>query len=173
MHRLAEKTHSAHVDTFCRDHLPPPELCPKFDYTAVPELRYPERMNCAAELLDKMAAQHGDRTVFHHAGGKWTYKQLLEAANRIARVLTEDLGLVPGNRVLLRGANSPMMAACWFAVIKAGGVAICTGPLLRIRELVYVADKADVKLALTDSKVAPDCEAAMKARADGTARAGG
>jgi len=171
MHKLAEKTYTAHQDTFCRDHLPSPELCPEFDYSGVPELRYPERMNCAVELLDKMAAQHGDRAVFHHASGKWTYKQLLETANRIAHVLVQDLGMIPGNRVLLRGANSPMMAACWFAVIKAGGVAVCTGPLLRVRELIYVADKAEIKIALTDSKVAGDCELAMKARADGKSRA--
>src|SRR5438270_6549469 len=129
-------------------------------------------MNCAVELLDKMVANHSDRTVFYFASGKWTYKHLLETANRIAHVLTEDLGMVSGNRVLLRGANSPMMAACWFAVIKAGGVAVCTGPLLRVRELIYVADKAEIKLALTDSKVAGDCELAMKARADGQPRAG-
>jgi 2-aminobenzoate-CoA ligase len=171
MPKLAEKTHTAHQDTFCRDHLPPPELCPEFDYSGLPELRYPERINCAVELLDKMVAQHGDRIVFHHASGKWKYKQLLETANRIAHVLTEDLGMVPGNRVLLRGANSPMMAACWFAAIKAGGVAVCTGPLLRVRELIYVADKAEIKLALTDSKVAGDCELAMKASADGKPRA--
>jgi len=170
MPKLAEKTHSAHQDTFCRDHLPPPELCPKFDYSGIPELAYPERMNCAVELLDKMVADHGDRTVFHHASGKWTYKQLLETANRIAHVLTEDLGVVPGNRVLLRGANSPMMAACWFAVTKAGGVAVCTGPLLRVRELIYATDKAEIKLALADAKVAGDCEFAMKASADGSPR---
>jgi len=127
-------------------------------------------MNCAVELLDKMVSDHGDRTVFHHASGKWTYKQLLEIANRIAHVLTEDLGVVPGNRVLLRGANAPMMAACWFAVIKAGGVAVCTGPLLRVRELIYAADKAEIKLALADGKVAGDCELAMKASADGSPR---
>ena len=172
MHKLAEKTFTVHQDAFCRDHLPPPELCPKFDYSGVPELTYPERMNCAVELLDKMVANHGDRTVFHHATGKWRYKQLLETANRIAHVLTEDFGMVPGNRVLLRGANSPMMAACWFAVIKAGGVAICTGPLLRVRELIYAADKAAITLALTDSKVAGDCELAMKASANGSPRAG-
>src|SRR3954467_8400172 len=171
MHKLAENTYTAHQDTFCRDHLPPAEQWPAFDYTGIPELRYPERMNCAVELLDKTAAQHGDSTVFHHASGKWTYKQLLETANRIAHVLVEDLGIIPGNRVLLRGANSPMMSACWFAVIKAGGVAVCTGPLLRVRELIYVADKAEIKLVLTDSKVAGDCELAMKARADGKPRA--
>src|SRR3954467_12671666 len=172
MHKLVEKTHSAHQDSFCRDRMPAPELCPEFDYASIPELAYPERMNSAVELLDKMIAKHGDRTVFHHTSGKWTYKHLLETANRIAHVLTEDLGMVPGNRVLLRGANSPMMAASWFAVIKGGGVGVCTGPLLRVRELIYAADKAEIKLALTDDKVAGDCELAMKANANGSPRSG-
>src|SRR6185295_1629317 len=78
------------------------------------------------------------------------YAQLLETANRIARVLVEDLGVVPGNRVLLRGPNNPMMAACWFAVLKAGGVVVCTMPLLRVRELTYIADVARIRLALCD-----------------------
>src|SRR4051812_17121373 len=170
MHNVAEKTYTAHQDTFCRDHLPPAEQWPKFDYSGVPELAYSERMNCAVELLDKMVATRGESTVFHFASGKWTYKHLLKTANRIAHVLIDDLGMVPGNRVLLRGANSPMIAACWFAVIKAGGIAVCTGPLLRVRELIYAADKAEIKLALTDDKVAGDCELAMKANANGSPR---
>src|SRR6185295_10582565 len=98
------------------------------------------------------------------------YAQLLETANRIARVLVEDLGVVPGNRVLLRGPNNPMMAACWFAVLKAGGVVVCTMPLLRVRELTYIADKAKIRLALTDARVAGDCEAAMSAIGGGSPR---
>ncbi len=112
---------SAHVDTFARDHLPPPELWPALDYTGLPELAYPPRLNCAAELLDRVvAAGHGERTAILAPGTCWTYRELLEAANRIAGVLRDDLGLVPGNRVLLRGPNNPMMAACWLAVLKAG-----------------------------------------------------
>src|SRR3954463_9073524 len=135
MHKLVEKTHSAHQDSFCRDRMPAPELCPEFDYASIPELAYPERMNSAVELLDKMAAKHGDRSVFHVASGKWTYKHLLETANSIAHVLLEDLNMVPGNRVLLRGANPPMWAPGCLGVTKAGGVAVCPGPLLRAREL--------------------------------------
>ncbi len=76
----------------------------------------------------------------------------------------EDLGIVPGNRVLLRGPNNPMMAACWFAVLKAGGVVVCTMPLLRVRELTYIADKAKIRLALTDARIAADCEQAATSR---------
>src|SRR3954447_7776004 len=154
---------TVHVDTFCRDSLPPPEHMPHMDYGVLPELAaYPSRVNAATELLDKrVAAGDGDRPVFHVHGGHWTYRQLLETANRIARVLVEDLGVVPGNRVLLRGPNNPMLAACWLAVLKAGGVVVCTMPLLRVRELAYIADKAKIRLALTDARVAAECESAM------------
>ena len=96
---------------------------------------------------------------------------MLETANRIAHVLVEDLGVVPGNRVLLRGPNSPMMVACWFAVVKAGGVVVCTMPLLRVRELTYIADKAEISLALCDARFAAECETAMGQTAAADARA--
>ena len=156
---------TAHVDTFCREALPPPEHMPAMDYGVLPELAaYPSRINAAVELLDKrVAASDGDRPVLHFPGGHWTYRQLLETANRIAHVLVEDLGVVPGNRVLLRGPNNPMLAACWLAVLKAGGVVVCTMPLLRVRELTYIIDKAKIHLALTDARVAAECESAMAA----------
>ena len=156
---------TAHVDTFCRDLLPAPGLLPEIDYGGIPELAYPDRVNCAAELLDtRLAAGDGDRTAFRFPGGRWTYRELTETANRIAHVLVEDLGLVPGNRVLLRGFNNPMMAACWYAILKAGGIVVCTMPLLRSRELAYIADKADIRLALTDERIREACDQAMAAR---------
>ncbi|HET6763824.1 MAG TPA: AMP-binding protein [Longimicrobiaceae bacterium] len=152
---------SAHVDTFARDHLPPRGMWPVMDYTSLPELAYPPRLNCAVELLDRMAqGAAGDRTAILFPGGRWTYRELLEHANRIAHVLRDDLGVVPGNRVLLRGANQPWMAACWFAVLKAGGVVVCTMPMLRKRELCAMIDKAQVSLALTDARVAEEMDAA-------------
>jgi len=169
----APASQSAHLDTFCRDSLPPAEHMPDMEsYDALPELAaYPPRINCAAELLDRVVRDGGgDRTVFHYHHGHWTYRQLLENANRIAHVLVDDFGLVPGNRVLLRGPNNPMMAACWFAVLKAGGVVVCTMPLLRVRELTYIADKARIRLALTDARVAADCETAMSTTGEGLPR---
>ncbi len=158
-----EVAKSAHVDTFCRDHLPPPELWPDLDLSRLPELAYPPRLNGATELLDKaIAAGWGERTALHFHGGRWSYRQLLETANRIAHVLVEDLGVVPGNRVLLRGPNNPMLAACWFAVLKVGGVVVCTMPLLRVRELTYISDQAKIRLALTDARIAADCEQAVE-----------
>ncbi len=163
---------SAHRDPFCRQALPPRELWPEMRY-GLPELAYPDRLNSAVELLDaRVAAGDGERIAIHSPGGTWTYRQLLATANRIAHVLVEDLGVVPGNRVLLRGANTPMLAACWLATLKAGAVAVTTMPLLRVRELTYIADKAEVQLALTDARVAADCEQAMRTRGDGAPRPG-
>ncbi len=156
---------SAFVDRFVLDRLPPPALWPRMDWSGVSELRYPDRLNAASVLLDDWIAQgHGERTVFHHADGPWTYRRLHDTANRIAHVLVDDLHLVPGGRVLLRGANHPMLVACWFAVLKAGGVAVTTMPLLRPRELAEIVDRAEVRLALTDADVAADLDAAVRDR---------
>ena len=159
------QTISAHVDQFVRERLPPAELWPRMDWSGVPELAYPARLNCVSELLDRwIATGEGQRTAFHHAGGSWTYQRLFETANRIAHVLGEDLGLVPGNRVLLRAPNQPMLVACWFGVLKAGGVVVSTMPLLRVRELAEVIERADVRLALVDTRIAGDLEAVLASR---------
>jgi 2-aminobenzoate-CoA ligase len=161
------RTATGHLDTFCADHLPPPGLWPVRDWTGIPELSYPERLNCAAELLDKIVESGaGERLVFRFPGGTWSYRHLLDTSNRIARVLVDELGMVPGNRVLLRGPNNPMLAACWFAVLKAGGVVVCTMPLLRERELRYLADKAEIDLAFTDVRFLAECEDGFRSRTD-------
>ena len=143
------------------------------DFSTLPELAYPAQLNCATELLDRrVTAGDGDRTAFMFPGGRWTYRDVLEMSNRIAHVLVEDLGVVPGNRVLLRGPNSPMMVACWFAIVKVGAVVVCTMPLLRVRELTYISDKAEISLALCDVRFVAECESAMSRRASGEDRAG-
>ena len=150
--------HSAHVDTFAADHLPPVEQQPQFLFE-LPELQFPERLNCATELLDRhIAAGHGDRVCIRAPGLVWTYADLQGHANRIANVLVHDMGLVPGNRVLLRSPNNAMLAACWFAVIKAGGIAVVTMPLLRAKELVPVVDIGQVTLALCDARLADEMQ---------------
>jgi 2-aminobenzoate-CoA ligase len=134
--------YSAHVDTFTRDNLPPPAAQPEFLFE-LPELKFPERMNCATELLDRHVAEgRGGRVCIQAPNLRWTYADLQEKANRIANVLVNELGIVPGNRVLLRAPNNPMMAACWFAVMKVGAVATATMPLLRAKELKHVIAKA-------------------------------
>ncbi len=158
---------SAFVDRFVLDRLPARELWPRMDWSAVPELAYPDRLNATSPLLDHwLAVGHGDRIALHHVDGAWTYRRLHDTANRIARVLVDDLGLVPGGRVLLRGANHPMLVACWFAVLKAGGVAVTTMPLLRQRELTEIVARVEVRIALTDTEVAADLDAVLRDRAD-------
>ncbi len=149
-------TSSAHVDTFARDRLPPPPALPELLFE-LPELQFPPRLNLATELLDRHVAEgRGNRLCVQGAGVRWSYAELQAQANRIARVLVEDLGLVPGNRVLLRGGNSPMLAACWFGVVKAGGIVVGTMPLLRARELAAIIQKAQVSHALCDAKLAEE-----------------
>jgi len=154
---------TAHQDTFARDNLPPRDLWARIDYSAVPELRaYPDRMNAAVELLDKAVSEHGfgGNVALHYGDKCWTYEDLQRWADRIARVLVEDMGLVPGNRVLLRGPNNPGMAAAWLAVLKAGGIVVATMPLLRARELAYMIDKAQIRHCLCDAALAEELDKA-------------
>jgi len=160
---------TAHLDTFARDNLPPRELWPELSFD-LPELQFPERLNCAALLLDRAVERGlGEKPVIYTPNERWTYGELLERANRIARVLRDDFHLVPGNRVLLRAANNPMLVACWFGVLKAGGIAITTMPLLRARELAVILDKAKIRLALCDERLGEELEQA-RARAPVCAR---
>jgi 2-aminobenzoate-CoA ligase len=149
---------SGRIDSFARDHLPPVELWPDFVFN-LPELHYPERLNCVDELLDRwVAGGLGDRPCLISQTETLTYAQLAERANRIANVLTRDLGMVPGNRVLLRGPNNPMLVAAILAVIKAGGVVVPTMPLLRAGEISYPVAKARIALALCDVRLGEELE---------------
>jgi 2-aminobenzoate-CoA ligase len=153
-------SYTAHVDTFARDHLPPKSQWPEMIFE-LPELRYPERLNCASELLDKTAHQHPSKTALIAPGLHWTYAELLAKANQVAQVLVKEMGLVAGNRVLLRAANNPMLVACWYGVMKAGGIAVTTMPLLRAKELVEVVNKAEVSHALCDGRLAEELQNAL------------
>src|SRR3981189_1109037 len=135
-------TPSAHLDSFARDNLPPRAQWPDFLFD-LPELKYPDRMNCAVELLDRWTASgHGDRPCLISPTESLSYAQLAERGNRTANVLTRDLGVLPGHRALLRGPNSPTMVAAYLAVIKAGGVVVATMPLLRAKEIAHPIVKA-------------------------------
>src|SRR3984957_16121644 len=151
---------SAHTHTFCPDNLPPDGQWPDLDL-ATAGLRYPDRLNAADELLDATIAGHGpDRRCLLSPEVTWTYGDVAARAAQVARVLTEDLGLVAGNRVLLRGPNNPWLAACWLGVLKAGGVAVATMPMLRAAELTSICAIAQVKLALCDHRLTADLRAA-------------
>lgn len=139
---------SGHTDGFARAHLPPRDTWPDFLFD-LPELQYPERLNCASALLDGAIARGwGARTALIGARERLSYAELLAQVDRIAHVLRHDLGLATGSRVLLRGANCPMMAACILGVIKAGCIVLPTMPLLRARELRAIADKARINAVL-------------------------
>lgn len=151
---------SAHIDSFTRDNLPPPDQQPEFRFD-LPGLDYPRRLNAVSMLLDAhLERGHGEAPCLIGPGVTWRYGDLADRVNRIANALTRDLGMVPGNRVLLRSANTPMLVAAYLAIIKAGGVVVATMPMLRARELAYPITKAKIALALCDHRLAADLEAA-------------
>ena len=165
MRRAPGGVPSAHRDGFARALLPPPEALPAFDFSASNLADYPDRLNAAEVLLagidaDGSAAQ----PAFHFENSTWTFAQLADRVDRIARVLVEDFGLIPGNRVLLRSGNSPMFVACWLAVLKAGGICVATMPLLTSDELAFICNRVAVRFALSAADLAENLEAA-RARA--------
>jgi 2-aminobenzoate-CoA ligase len=153
---------SAHVDTFTRDNLPPAEQWPDLLLDR-PEFQYPEHLNAAVELTDRMVEKgFGDRTALIGNGRRRTYKELADWSNRLAHALVEDFGLKAGNRVLIRSGNNPAMVAAWLAVTKTGGVAVNTMPMLRAGELGKIVDKGEIGLALADSRIADEVVACAK-----------
>ncbi len=154
--------YSAHIDTFARDNLPPRDQWPDLIFT-LPELQYPERLNCIVELLDTHVREgDGDRPAIFGADSVLTYAQMQAQVDRVAHVLTHDMGLVPGNRVLLRSANNAMLAICWCAVAKAGLIVVATMPLLREKELVDIIEKAQISAAVCDRRLDAELQAAQQ-----------
>ena len=152
---------SAHTDTFTRDNLPPAAQWPALDLTG---FDYPERLNAAVELTDRMVERgFGDNVALIGNGRRRTYKELSDWTSRIAHALVEDYGVRPGNRVLIRSANNPAMVACWLAVTKAGAVAVNTMPMLRAGELARIVDKAEIAFALCDTRLMDEMTACAKA----------
>ncbi|MEX3009865.1 AMP-binding protein [Hoeflea sp. TYP-13] len=142
---------SAHTDTFTRDNLPPMDSWPELDISGYD---YPERLNAAVELTDAMVEKgFADHTALIGNGRRRTYKELSDWTNRIAHALVEDYGVKPGNRILIRSANNPAMVACWLAATKAGAVVVNTMPMLRAAELSKIVDKAEISLALCDTRL--------------------
>lgn len=150
-------TPSAHVDSFTRDHLPPAREWPTIEFTT-PELQYPDRLNAGTELIDVPTAAFGaERLALRTPDGEsWTYGELRTRANQVAQVLTEDFGLVPGQRVMLRSPNNPWIVAAWLGVLKAGGVVVTTMAALRARELGPIAERTQPSIAIVDHRCAED-----------------
>ena len=160
------------MDTFAKDRLPPKELWPRIHFD-LPELQYPAKLNCGAVLLDDAVAEgHGERPAILADTGTITYRELLERANRIANVLT-DAGVVPGNRVLLRGYNGPELYSAWLAVMKTGAIAVTTMPMLRAPELTAVIGKAKPVVALSDHRLLGELAGVAAAGGVGTVIAWG
>lgn len=158
-------TYTGHVDTFAEERLPPRDAMPELRFD-LPELRYPQRLNAAAALLERNLA--GDNAARRSIVGldlEWSYGELAAAAARVAGLLVRDYGLKSGNRVLLRAPNTPMLAACWLGVLLAGGVVVTTMPLYRAAELRFMIDKAQVRLALCDRRLRAELESAVEGMA--------
>ena len=154
---------SAHIDTFTRDNLPDPSLWPDF---LLDGFDYPERINVGVELTDTMVAKgFGDHTALIGNGRRRTYKELSDWTNRLAHALVHNLGVKPGNRVLIRSANNPAMVACWLAATKVGAVVVNTMPMLRAGELTAIVDKARISHALCDTRLIDEMTACAKTSA--------
>ena len=157
---MKQVSRSAHVDSFARENLPPRAQWPEFLFT-LPELEYPSSVNAAAELLDRhVEAGRGSRRCIVTDNEEWSYADLLARSNQVAHALVDEIGLVPGNRVLLRGPNNPWLVASWFGVIKAGGIAVTTMPLLRSGELKTMVEIAGVTIAICDHRFLQDLDSA-------------
>lgn len=145
-------------DNFTYNYLPNKELQPEY-LLELPQFQQPGMLNCVERLLDSHIENgNGDVVCIRTFEETWTYNDLYEKANQIAHVLIDDLGLVSGNRVLLRSANNPMMVACWFAIIKAGGIVVATMPLLRAKELTTIIYCAEISIALCDADLKEEME---------------
>lgn len=152
-----ELSPSAHQDTFTRDHLPPHDLWPTLEFT-LPELQYPQQLNAATVLIDDAVARFGaDRpALLAPDGTQLSYGELLTRSNQVARVLVEDFGIVPGNRVMLRAPNNAWLVACWLGVLKAGAVGVTTMPVLRATEVEKLATLTRTTLMLCDHRFLAD-----------------
>ncbi|MGL3214803.1 benzoate-CoA ligase family protein [Bradyrhizobium sp. BR 1433] len=153
---------SGHVDDFARRNLPPSAQWPQLLLDR-PEFQYPDYLNAAVELTDRIVEQGmGDRIALIGNGRQRTYKELTDWSNRLAHALVENYGVKPGNRVLIRSGNNPALVAAWLAATKAGAVVVNTMPMLRAGELAKIVDKAEISLALTDSRIADELVACAK-----------
>ena len=151
---------SAHIDTFTRENLPPQDQWPDF---LLEGFDYPDYVNAGVELTDRLVEKgFGDHTALIGNGRRRTYKELSDWTNRLAHALVENYGVKPGNRVLIRSANNPAMVACWLAATKAGAVVVNTMPMLRAGELAKIVDKAEVSLALCDTRLMDEMVACAK-----------
>jgi 2-aminobenzoate-CoA ligase len=152
---------TSYQDTFAANHLPSRDLWP--DLINLDKLNYPETLNCAEELLDTAVRDgYGDKVLIYSPSGNWTYEDIQIEANHVAQVLLQDLNMVPGERVLLHGPNTAQMVACWFGILKAGGIVVATMPLLRSKEVAIILEKAHVRIAICDFRTSDEVQLALE-----------
>ena len=152
---------SVQTDRFVLDRLPPADQRAVMRYE-LPELRIQAQANLVDVLLNNIAARGlSNRPFLRSDKLVLTYAEAENRINRVAQVLTEEFGLLPGNRVLLRGGNSIGMALAWLGAVKAGLIAVATMPLLRAKELGEIVEKSQVTLALCDASLLEELKLAQ------------
>jgi 2-aminobenzoate-CoA ligase len=150
---------SYYQDSFAEDHLPSPQLQAEYPFTDLEQFQFPDVLNCVDYLLDRHIREgHGDRPCLQTFDEVWSYQDVYNKANQIAQMLQHDLEFIPGNRVLLRSANNPLMVACWFGVLKAGGIVVATMPLLRAKEIQTIVDCAEISHVLCHSDLSEEMQ---------------
>jgi len=150
---------SYYQDSFAEDHLPSPQLQAEYQFTDLEQFQFADVLNCVDYLLDRHIREgHGDRPCLQTFDEVWTYHDVYNKANQIAQMLQHDLEFIPGNRVLLRSANNPLMVACWFGVLKAGGIVVATMPLLRAKEIQTIVDCAEISHVLCHSDLSEEMQ---------------
>jgi 2-aminobenzoate-CoA ligase len=146
-----------YIDSFSQNNLPSEYLQSNCTFIDLPQFQQPEMLNCVEKLLDNHIAEgSGNNICIRTFDSTWTYQDLYEKSNQIAHFLVNEMGLQSGNRVLMRSANNPLMVACWFAILKAGGIVVATMPLLRSKELKTIIDCAEISHAFCDEKLADE-----------------
>ena len=157
--------YTAHWDSFCADNLPPADQMPEFKFGKI-WLRHPDRLNAVTELLDRMVfAGHADSPCFKTSKGVWSYTDVYRDSNQIAHVLMDEMGVIPGARVLLRGFNTPLLCATFLAVLKIGAVAVPTPPSMKARDLARIVDKAQCNFAICDDRLTAELARVQEKRA--------
>ncbi|MBV6633623.1 MAG: AMP-binding protein [Alphaproteobacteria bacterium] len=162
----AGQKYTSHWDNFCADNLPPEDQLPEFKFPKI-WLRHPDRLNAVTDLLDRMVfAGHADSPCFHTSKGVWSYTDVYRDSNQLAHVLMDELGVIPGARVLIRGFNTPIMMAAFLAVLKVGAVAVPTPPSMRARDLARIVDKAQINFAICDDRLTAELAKVQEKRPD-------
>lgn len=106
-----------------------------------------------AELLERSALWHGERTALVFGDRRWTYRELDAQASSLAGGLS-GLGLQPGERVGLHLPNGPEFVLAYYAAQKAGLVPLSLNVTYTAEEIRYIVGDAAASAVLTADPVA-------------------